>query len=572
MTFFYPIREFGDCNSARFFPVILSNGMAMDACGAPVGKHAHHWQWRGKGREFVKTAVSALLVTVMLRPQKRARTTDETIVHGDGRLWTDDVRAHVVWGLVVATLAQEGVLLSNTHTSHVAASGVIRALCALAQTCPLTRSAICDAAIFVDALYGADLPPDDLWSGDGITSIERCQTLADNATLALNCCKCRLSPDYNAQCMSPSYCRRRCRTPACPRHYRPLDYSKRGKLLGVRTRLHRSCGGYDHVTFEHMAHYYTVYYALFRGYLCSSLTPAYYRCWVCEEVRFIDLSENRPTNTLPRTGRSASVPTTPRTGRLISTSIMSACGAMQLALARTATARTTTTMWANLYRLPLFERRACAQKEKRVMFIHKPTMHRTDVGLFSLTKNVPFCLIRGHTVKRIERHVAHHATVDPQPTANTGASLWAAPIVSLTRAACSLSRRLAASVKEPMAEICYCFGFGLVDDQIEQETRRKKRAPKNLAFFLLRVDPTGRKCNASATTILSRRYINAGVARVCGQTTRGRMSYGPLLLHHCLKRSKRWPRARAKAWRLRRHRLMPCARWCECVLRLALPF
>lgn len=222
--------------------------------------------------DFSKTALSTLLV-IMLRPQKRARPTDEAIARGDECLWTDDVRAHVVWDLVVATLAKESVLLSNNHIDHVAASAIVCALCSLAQTCSLARSAIRNAAIFVDALYGADVPPDHLWGRHiyDIDSIERRQTLCDNAAL-------------------PSGCPRRCRTIDCPRHYKPLDYSKRSKLLGVRTRLHRRCDGHEHVTFERLPHYYTVIYVLFRGYLCSLLTPAYYRYFICEEEAFIDLS------------------------------------------------------------------------------------------------------------------------------------------------------------------------------------------------------------------------------------------------------------------------------------------
>lgn len=159
-------------------------------------------------------------------------------------LWTDDVRSHVVWSLVVATMAKKTKEVAKNKGQAIPLSSV-EALCALARVCSTTRIAVQDATIFVDALFATDGIPDEAWSHPDERAVEiRTRFDGDSA--------------------------------------RPIDYSARGRLLGRRTTLNRRNGGYSHVTFKNLPQCDESTFVLFRGYLGSE--PAYYRFTVDDQV------------------------------------------------------------------------------------------------------------------------------------------------------------------------------------------------------------------------------------------------------------------------------------------------
>lgn len=162
-------------------------------------------------------------------------------------LWTDDVRAHVVWSLVVTSLSKKTKEVAKGEGKSLAiAPSFINTLCALAQVCSTTRVAVRDAAIFVDALFVTDSVPDKAWSRPDERAVE-------------------ISTRFDGDSA------------------RPLDYSARGRPLARCTALNRkSDGGYSHVTFENLPRRDGPTFVLFRGYLGSE--PAYYRFTVDDQV------------------------------------------------------------------------------------------------------------------------------------------------------------------------------------------------------------------------------------------------------------------------------------------------
>ncbi|QBZ81224.1 hypothetical protein pclt_cds_631 [Pandoravirus celtis] len=161
--------------------------------------------------------------------------------------WTDDLRAHVVWALVVASMAKKGKEVAAGDGPHQAiVPSVVDALCALAQTCSVTRTAVQDATIFVEALFATDDLPDDAWSHPDDRAVERRPGIVAGGD-----------------------------------HY-PIDYSSRGRLLARRTTLGRKNGGYAHVTFKNLPKCDQTIYVLFCGYLGSE--PGYFRFTVDADV------------------------------------------------------------------------------------------------------------------------------------------------------------------------------------------------------------------------------------------------------------------------------------------------